>query len=1328
MNTFKKGQFCVLPLKGIKREGKNSYFVVIANGKEYSIRMFDFQVRHESLIQRKELACRVKDVHDDNIVFVQNFAEMFAETYLAEQSYPFIVTKEAFNDDTEFRYYDVRDYNNVPFRLKCKKDVTLVPHQKIRCRVKRPARNRMLLVLEDTRRETTKHFLTVDEVLQRSGLAQLCQRYFRIAFATYTGFQVARTQYANNTSEWLITALLSVSTPDKWSNMSLQNKLRTLKWYRRMCLFVIEDSGYLLQFSEDDIETYQEWISDCIGKVETYSLCFSLIKDGRDGEETDNILRKIRNSGYIYRPHHRMRELITLFSLKPQMLEEKIDSILTLLAECAKDWKQKSFNDAFAGFLRYYVEINHSKVSREATMDNDESRLNLARIIRSLCFLLLMTDADERKDDRTLWRSMLYHYLSYVKTTMSKQLVEKAMLTLLQEEDERLEFAWTNDFRHIDFLAYQLGHITEHGKTFPTKTFESQNVRFTISDSGVVLSRSVAGNKEKDVMVKKLIDWYDLKIYLDQPSHYSISRQTKNLRAWKTYWTNVENGLFEARKVFSKPVRKLSRPEVGSVTKVRILWRDESRLTRWWCRIEDGIYEGEGWIDTYQKGGAIGMFHFDPMLDADSFYLEGKPMLIPARINSVGSPSDERTVYFFDSIPYIDDFIRESVNFGEESDCKIIFTDTSKQIHCGITEYGYGIFLPFQSEYKNVSVGNTVHVRVTDAQRPNSIQGEIISEEGISVDIKEACSSLLRDLVGDDLYEESDEELEQEAMQTSEDILEPEFVDHIVSILDHKAAIETDNVRSYAFLAIAHILTRMTGDESILDYLAQRMHLLTILEDYGNNGKINDAELQNLWQKNEDMLNRFPLLQQRMSEIRIVNCLGQTENNGFLWNMATENDETTLLGKLSRLMLSYNMAEGFGLHEHQYGIITKIKSLLNVNVELPAIYSFGEEDQQTEFKTSIVFPPNNNMREDIKQQTFNIMKVICGMVNSYGGVLYLGVRDKVGTAVGLESDLEYFDGSTDKFDNYVRNQIRKSLGDSVNASVIVTHPDAGKHYVYAIHVPPAKTPVMLKLDNRYYLREGASTYEIDLMQLQEIMADRNFNAYGNAPTEFETIEIPDAEVNVEEKVEEKTPELSITPTQSVGDEIATSKLRSNIVDNWVDGYGYDTQCFLRIQSVGNWCVLDDVPWSDGILTLALHDEDESLVIVYEDGNINRVPLSQLVDKTREKTFKMYDKKPLFVCPVRSDDALLTAYVDDKGKQYLRLDDVQNIEEGKMQSLGQKLTVVEFDKLFFCEVIKKEFHEDLKRMHNMKHTTLGCQALTSYGAREQEAMRKIGIEL
>lgn len=95
-----------------------------------------------------------------------------------------------------------------------------------------------------------------------------------------------------------------------------------------------------------------------------------------------------------------------------------------------------------------------------------------------------------------------------------------------------------------------------------------------------------------------------------------------------------------------KKIKKMA-PEVGTTTYVRVLWKSEGNPNRYYCRIEDPSYEGDGWIDTYQKGGSIGMFHYDPMLDIGSFYNDGNPLIFKVILNSVCSPYEENRTYKF---------------------------------------------------------------------------------------------------------------------------------------------------------------------------------------------------------------------------------------------------------------------------------------------------------------------------------------------------------------------------------------------------------------------------------------------------------------------------------------------------------------------------------------------------------------------------------------------------------------------------------------------------------------------------------------------------------
>ena len=149
----------------------------------------------------------------------------------------------------------------------------------------------------------------------------------------------------------------------------------------------------------------------------------------------------------------------------------------------------------------------------------------------------------------------------------------------------------------------------------------------------------------------------------------------------------------------------------------------------------------------------------------------------------------------------------------------------------------------------------------------------------------------------------------------------------------------------------------------------------------------------------------------------------------------------------------------------------------------------------------------------------------------------------------------------------------------------------------------------------------------------------------------------------------------------------TSLIRSNVVNSWDENYGIDTVAYLRFYDQGEWCVMDQENWDEGWLTLAVHDREEkgSLLMVYEDGVVNRVPMELCLDKIRNKHFKRYNERtPLFFCPVAPGDALLMAYRDDHGNRFFRLDDIDRIPEGKMLSAGNKLVRPDFEQVVHIE--------------------------------------------
>lgn len=1333
---FQKGKFYTLPIVAIRNEGSDSFFIVAANGREYAIRMFAFQKQDPEVMVRTELPCMVKDIHGDNIVFVQNFAEMFGSEYDPSKSYTFIVTHYVSTLPDGQKYYDVHDERGVPFRLKTPGNVFLQPHQRINCRVVRPYRNKLVLQFEQERKQIKGKCITPEEFINESGVELSMVGIVRNLFYTNSIFDEARSYLERNDPEWVIKALLAMQGVEKWGRLRLITKVRMLDAYYKMCLYVLEESKFLQQFSESERENFQEWLDWKVSRVEIYRESLRLISEEKDGEEIDDILRKVRNSGYIYNPERKMQILIAIFSMKPEMLEERIDSILDIIAESAKGWKLASFKKAFSGFIQYYILSNIDKVNREAFAEDEHSAELLNHMVRAICYLLLMTDGEGI--DVPLFKSMLYHYLSFVRCknvlgqqqlgiSLSDTLIDQAFSILVGAEPGCRELSWDKDFGQTELFAYQMSMMPRKNTMLTTRSYESDRVRFTVSHDSITLAKIGAVGNERNILPENFLDWHNIQLFLDNPTKYPINRRSK-IEAWRNWWKRVEAALFEKQEKKPRSVKRKLRPDIGTEVTIRILRPDNEHTNRFYCRIEDDIYQGEGWIDTYTKGGLNGMFHYDPTFDLDSFYLDGAPLLLKAKVSAMSSPNDLRQTYTFDALPLIDNFILENVEYGQESDCRIIYHDRAKHVMLGITEYGYGLFLPDATPDMEYKEGDCVRVRLRSYDKVRAMQGDVLGPAENEVDVRESAEQLLQDYTDGEVYHETADELAEEAMSVSEDQFDSEYITQMICILDHKAVVETDNTVAYGYLSVAYILAGMIGDESATRYLDQRRNLLCMLEEYGKNGRVDDAELDKLCIENADIVEKFPVLKQRLCEIRIVNSFGKQENNGYLWDLISSYETGHIIWQLARLMLSYNMADGFGLQEFQNNIITQIKSLLNINIELPKIYSFGQEDQLREFKSSIVFPPDNGMKPDLEEQTFNIMKVICGMVNAYGGTLYLGVYD-TGTAKGLEDDLVYFEDSHDKFDLYVRNQIRRSLGDAVNAAVSVEHPEAGKHWIYAIKVRAAKTPVALRLDNRYYLREGTSTYAIDNVdQLREIMDNRDFSSFKvEGPVSAEDPKDDLSELlSTEEQVAEKGKEQ----WEDEIEKIPTSRHRSNITDSWVEGFGEDTCCYLRIHNIGEWSRLDDVEWDDGLLTLAIHEDekDGNLIVVYEDGEVSRIPMSKILKKNTKVRHKMVaGKRPVFISPARRNDALLTVY-NDRGKRYVRLDDISDIEEGKMNAVGSRLTDVNVGEFNCCEIVSPEYHKSLKRMHNMNRKSLGFPVAGSYGNEETRLIESLGIKL
>ena len=140
---------------------------------------------------------------------------------------------------------------------------------------------------------------------------------------------------------------------------------------------------------------------------------------------------------------------------------------------------------------------------------------------------------------------------------------------------------------------------------------------------------------------------------------------------------------------------------------------------------------------------------------------------------------------------------------------------------------------------------------------------------------------------------------------------------------------------------------------------------------------------------------------------------------------------------------------------------------------------YGEENHQTEFKTSFVFP---NDKERSKDQHYEIFRAMCSFMNADGGILYIGVNDD-GYATGLNEDLKKmqcrypkFKCNTDWYSRHIYDQMCNYFknADYVKELAIIC-PDNDNGNVIKVTVRKSQECVVYLKDGKAYQRTGTRT-------------------------------------------------------------------------------------------------------------------------------------------------------------------------------------------------------------------------------------------------------------
>lgn len=283
----------------------------------------------------------------------------------------------------------------------------------------------------------------------------------------------------------------------------------------------------------------------------------------------------------------------------------------------------------------------------------------------------------------------------------------------------------------------------------------------------------------------------------------------------------------------------------------------------------------------------------------------------------------------------------------------------------------------------------------------------------------------------------------------------------------------------FRFLANAMALSRLIDDTLSLDFLRFSASYLRAIVSFASNDNIHDIELRNFeaFADSEAVVTRREVLD-------ILKEYGTGEYSEKLQNAINEYaDSNPIISKLARLIQAANSIRDTLTPSTLNTLKREIVKNLSIETEEDVLIDsygaqyLGIESQTVEFKTSMVYPPDNNMRPNQALQTHNVMKAICGFLNSsIGGTVYVGVNDQ-GYVSGLQDDFAYLHAQS--FDSYVRLTIFDKCVSAFGKEVMnyIHIEPAFNEKVAMIRVDPFPFGV-IELDKKAYLRVDRETREM----------------------------------------------------------------------------------------------------------------------------------------------------------------------------------------------------------------------------------------------------------
>lgn len=1167
-------------------------------------------------------------------------------------------------DSTGFRVY-----------LKHTHGLNLSKGQKVRCKVTAnyQARPKIELVDQDAL-SATKSRVTEEAVSAIiTGIAKDwdCSSFTQLLLMN----EVEDRSFESECRQWIAT--LSHTSAD-------------LQQVRADCTAFMEESDFLSLCAPGERDKYEHRLTVIIDFLGSYLQARQLIDEGKAAAFVDQLLDKLDKTGYIYHPEANFHVLSALFLLDKSLIEDNISRLFDIIRHWSIDiWDKEPFKDALLKTLELYVEKNIWRVDREG----DNGRL-VRNQIQALSIILLLADNKDNHitalPDERINLARLCVLSTYIDNFNNKELLGVAINSLVSDRYYRPAYGLADTAG--DLVPFALKRCPAAATAWPvfnTSCYIDGTMRLVVSPEGLIVKSD--DPKAKPVIPTQLGLWGKLQVYADRRDMPSLSGDI-TVKDSKRLWEAIEHDLIVAeasQQQATKTAAAHQQPavkaihSVGDTVTVNVVSVDEGTEgdNKAWC-----VIEGEQAVCGYVYGRDIVAY-----IHHVSLWMFQTPNGRPLALEAVIQEEDPDGMFHLSMLEPVKNFVCGRYNPGDTVICSLGVprrAGASKNPFPAITPDGTSVSLT--GSYAE-PLGRGDLVRATYMGKAEGTFHVLCSlkdrYDGMKFEPARAFHNLMlnyafEDEAPDDAPTAVDQPHESAMssadFDTTDRILDASYVKEIIRILDRMAIIDADYVRSYNYIAYARLLCLMIGWGARADYYRGRKQLVEMLYDFAVNDTVDTSQLDRLQTENSKLFAVGTPLHEKFEQLRIISFMGNQAHDDDLMRLRATTQGINR--EMASLAMAYNILRENNMLPQANDILNHVKNELRLggyesNLK---VYGGGIESQTVEFKTSVVYPPDNNSYPDMNRQMKTILTVIAAFLNTDGGTLYIGANDS-GAGVGVYDDLCYseFNGNKDKYQRMVLDTIAITWGNNVASFVNADwdHDGTSGKDVLVVRVEPYERGV--ELDGEWFYRNGAGNRRLTKTEFEEYNERRRERMHAAPAATAAPVAATPATEEAPQTSQFALPDVFATqqPEPEATDKIKTSISRKNVLVDYAEGFRPYEACF-KFLPHGKFCRLDSYDYDDtSLLTLPVYEEDvrdRYLVLGYEDGTVGKVPVRELMKSENRKEYTRYTGSPLLFAAIASDDDGLVSLTRESktGERVMvRVDHLSGVDKCRLPDKG-----------------------------------------------------------